>query len=57
MELVPPTNKKEDAVNETQGINGIISNSRTHVEIETQTSISSPHKRMLFYHNLICILI
>ncbi|CAG9786159.1 unnamed protein product [Diatraea saccharalis] len=44
MELVPP-HKKEDVTNDTLH-NGIVNNpSRTHVEIETQTSISSPQKR------------
>ncbi|XP_028171797.1 nuclear distribution protein nudE-like 1 isoform X1 [Ostrinia nubilalis] len=44
MELIP-SHKKEDEENETPAVNGIISNSRTHVEIETQTSITSPLKR------------
>lgn len=52
MELIPP-HKKEDEENETPAINGVINNSRTHVEIETQTSITSPQKRKyLFLLNL-----
>ncbi|CAH2980278.1 unnamed protein product [Chilo suppressalis] len=44
MEIVPP-HKKEDITSDVPH-NGIVNNpARTHVEIETQTSISSPQKR------------
>ncbi|KAI5651875.1 nuclear distribution protein nudE-like 1 isoform X2 [Phthorimaea operculella] len=45
IEKVPHKEKENSSENDNTLVNGHVSNARTQVEIETQTSISSPQKR------------